>query len=67
MVITHAHDTWPEAIGKTAHCAGCQTEYPAFDCLSVATNSEVSGNVQVTMFLICAKCVIEKAAPIGRC
>lgn len=67
MVIEHTEQSWPEAVGKAIQCCQCKEFFQSHECLSVATNREVNGLIQVPMFLVCIPCVTKVAAPEGRC
>src|SRR5205085_1928222 len=53
MVIEHTAHSWPEAVGKLVQCCQCGRFFQSDECLSLATNQEVDGLIQVPMFLVC--------------
>jgi hypothetical protein len=68
MLLHHGVDDFPEAIGKTIACGGCNKHLQLPECISIVYLQQIAeGKQQVQMSLVCMECVVTKLEPMGKC
>lgn len=66
MLLDHGLVVFPEVLGKTMACCGCQESlHPAESICISYTRPTQDGSEQILQFLVCTTCVLKRVESMG--